>query len=249
MTDASSCASGASSRARRPLSAFRRAQIEQLAALRLGCSPPTSTPRRPSAHPERVRDDHLADALVALELPVVRAARASSPTSAPAPGSPGSRWRSRCPKRTSRWSRATAASASSCARWPTSSAWRTSTVVHGRAETWTEGLGRTDVVTARALAPLDVVAEYAAPLLALGGALVAWRGQREPGDEAAGRRAAEILGLVGRGAAPRRALRRRAEPAPARDGQDRADARSLSAPRRGRTQAPTRRAVGRIPRI
>ncbi len=40
-------------------------------------------------------------------------------------------------------------------------------VVHGRAETWTEGLGQMEVVTARALAPLDVVAEYAAPLLSL----------------------------------------------------------------------------------
>jgi 16S rRNA (guanine527-N7)-methyltransferase len=52
-----------------------------------------------------------------------------------------------------------------------------------------------DVVTARALAPLDVVAEYAAPLLRVGGALVAWRGQRDPEDEAAGARAAEILEL------------------------------------------------------
>jgi 16S rRNA (guanine527-N7)-methyltransferase len=68
-------------------------------------------------------------------------------------------------------------------------------VVHGRAETWSAGLGRMDIVTARALASLDVVAEYAAPLLGLGGRLVAWRGQRDPGDEAAGRRAAKILGL------------------------------------------------------
>ena len=51
-------------------------------------------------------------------------------------------------------------------------------------------------MTARALAPLDVVAEYAAPLLKLGGALVAWRGQREPEAEADGLRAAAILGLT-----------------------------------------------------
>ena len=38
-------------------------------------------------------------------------------------------------------------------------------VVHARAEEWADGLGRCDLVTARALAPLAVVAEYAAPLL------------------------------------------------------------------------------------
>jgi 16S rRNA (guanine527-N7)-methyltransferase len=68
-------------------------------------------------------------------------------------------------------------------------------VVHERAETWAAGLGQMDIVTVRALAQLDVVAEYGAPLLRLGGALVAWRGQRDPGDEAAGARAAQILGL------------------------------------------------------
>jgi 16S rRNA (guanine527-N7)-methyltransferase len=64
-----------------------------------------------------------------------------------------------------------------------------------RAETWSEGIGRFDVVTARALGPLDVVAEYAAPLLRVGGSLIAWRGQRELAAEARGARAAAILGL------------------------------------------------------
>ncbi len=68
-------------------------------------------------------------------------------------------------------------------------------VVRARAENWPEGLGRFDVVTARALAPLDVVAEYAAPLLRLGGTLVAWRGRRDPEAEAAAAPAAEQLGL------------------------------------------------------
>ena len=69
------------------------------------------------------------------------------------------------------------------------------TIVNGRAETWTDGIGACDIVTARALAPPDVVEEYAAPLLKIGGALVAWRGKREPELEAAAARAAEILGL------------------------------------------------------
>jgi 16S rRNA (guanine527-N7)-methyltransferase len=66
-------------------------------------------------------------------------------------------------------------------------------VVHARAETWPEGLGAHDLVTARALAPLPVVLEYAAPLLAVGGTLVAWKGRRDPAEEADGAAAADLL--------------------------------------------------------
>jgi 16S rRNA (guanine527-N7)-methyltransferase len=68
-------------------------------------------------------------------------------------------------------------------------------VVCRRAEEWPEGHGRHDVVTARAVAPLAVLAEYAAPLLAPGGSLVAWKGARDPAEEAAGAAAAALLGL------------------------------------------------------
>jgi 16S rRNA (guanine527-N7)-methyltransferase len=68
-------------------------------------------------------------------------------------------------------------------------------VANVRAEAWPAGIGAFDLVTARALAGLDVVAEYAAPLLVAGGHLVAWRGRREPEMEAAAVRAAAILGL------------------------------------------------------
>jgi len=68
-------------------------------------------------------------------------------------------------------------------------------VVCARAEEWEEGLGRHDVVTARAVAAQPVVLEYAAPLLQLGGTLVDWRGKRVPHDEQAAARAAEELGL------------------------------------------------------
>jgi 16S rRNA (guanine527-N7)-methyltransferase len=66
-------------------------------------------------------------------------------------------------------------------------------VVNGRAE---ELEGEFDVVTARALAPLAVVAEYAAPLLVRDGTLVAWRGHREPEQETSAAAAAEELGLA-----------------------------------------------------
>jgi 16S rRNA (guanine527-N7)-methyltransferase len=68
-------------------------------------------------------------------------------------------------------------------------------VVHARAEEWREGLGGSDVVTARALAPPPVVLEYAASLLRLDGVLVDWRGQRDVAEEAAAVLAAGELGL------------------------------------------------------
>ncbi len=71
-----------------------------------------------------------------------------------------------------------------------------------RAEEWAAaepalGGGREayDAVTARAVAPLATLVEYAAPLLGPGGVLVAWKGARDSGEEEAGAAAAERLGL------------------------------------------------------
>ena len=68
-------------------------------------------------------------------------------------------------------------------------------MVHARAEEWAEGLGAHDLVTARALAALPVLCEYGAPLLADGGALLAWKGAVDEQEAADGATAAEILGL------------------------------------------------------
>lgn len=68
-------------------------------------------------------------------------------------------------------------------------------VVNARAEAWHAGLGTQDVVTARALAPLNVIVEYAAPLLDDGGTFIAWKGRRDPSAEADGVAAADIVGL------------------------------------------------------
>ncbi len=67
-----------------------------------------------------------------------------------------------------------------------------------RAEDWARGDGSEayDLVTARALAPLAVLAEYAAPLLADGGALVAWKGRRDEAEERAAASAAQALGMA-----------------------------------------------------
>jgi 16S rRNA (guanine527-N7)-methyltransferase len=67
--------------------------------------------------------------------------------------------------------------------------------VHARAEEWQSGMGAQDVVTARALAPLTALVEYAAPLLVPGGHLVAWKGARDPLEEADGEAAAAATGL------------------------------------------------------
>jgi 16S rRNA (guanine527-N7)-methyltransferase len=66
-----------------------------------------------------------------------------------------------------------------------------------RAEEWSASGGRNayDVATARAVAPLAVLVEYAAPLLRQGGSFVAWKGGRDAAEDAAGRAAAEIVGL------------------------------------------------------
>jgi len=53
-----------------------------------------------------------------------------------------------------------------------------------------------DAVTARAVGPLAVLVEYAAPLLRADGVLVAWKGVRDASEEAAGAAAAEIVGMA-----------------------------------------------------
>jgi 16S rRNA (guanine527-N7)-methyltransferase len=78
--------------------------------------------------------------------------------------------------------------------------------VTARAEEWARlppGLGggqeAYDAVTARAVAPLAVLVEYAAPLLQVGGVLVAWKGARDAAAESAAARAAERLQMAVRG--------------------------------------------------
>jgi 16S rRNA (guanine527-N7)-methyltransferase len=139
-------------------------------------------------------DAHLADSLVALELDAVRAARrladlgagAGFPGLALAVGLSGARVAlvESASRKCAFLERAIAASAVPNAE-----------VVHARAEAWPAGREAHDVVTARALAALPVVVEYAAPLLAIGGVLVAWRGRRDRDAEDAARRAAAELGL------------------------------------------------------
>lgn len=69
--------------------------------------------------------------------------------------------------------------------------------IRARSEEWAlgRGAGAYDLATARAVAPLGVLAELASPLLEEGGSLVAWKGELEPEAEAAISRHHEKLAL------------------------------------------------------
>jgi 16S rRNA (guanine527-N7)-methyltransferase len=158
---------------------------------RLVCDPVAPTAVR---DPVRAVNDHLADSLVALELPeVARAGRVVDiGAGAGLPGLPLA-----IARETARFVLLESA-ARKCAFLSEvvhQCGLANVSIVHARAEGWPEGLVSFDVAAARALAPLPVVLEYAAPLLRLGGAVVAWRGRRDSEAEEAGERAARELGL------------------------------------------------------
>lgn len=144
--------------------------------------------------PVKVVDDHLADSLVALELEQIRSATALADLGSGA-GVPGLPLAIALPGAHVALVESAARKCTFLERAVARCGLTNAAAVHARAEAWPEGIGTLDVVTARALAPLDVVAEYAAPLLALGGTLVAWRGRRDQAAEDAAVRAAAKLGL------------------------------------------------------
>jgi 16S rRNA (guanine527-N7)-methyltransferase len=144
--------------------------------------------------PEKALDDHLADSLVALELPAVRSATATVDIGSGA-GLPGLVLAIALPETRFVLLESAARKSAFLERAIAASEVTNASVVTARAESWPEGIGRHDLVIARAVAAPDVVAEYAAPLLREGGTLVAWRGRRDPQAEAAAERAAKQLGL------------------------------------------------------
>jgi 16S rRNA (guanine527-N7)-methyltransferase len=139
-------------------------------------------------------DVHVADSLVALDLPVVRDARRIADLGSGG-GFPGLALTIALPDArvalVESVGRKCAFLRSAVERLELANA----EVVHARAEAWREGLEAHDLVTARALAPLTTVVEYAAPLLVVGGALVAWKGAVDDVEEADGGAAAVILGM------------------------------------------------------
>ncbi len=140
----------------------------------------TGDPLAPTSvrDPARALDDHLADSLVALELAEVRAATMIADLGAGA-GLPGVPLAIALPAADVCLVESNGRKCRFIARVVEACGLTNATVVNARAEQWPDGLGRFDLVTARALAPLPVVAEYGAPLLRMGGMLLVWRGRRD----------------------------------------------------------------------
>jgi len=168
------------------------AAVPRFAALleRLDDEHAPTTVRDPAA----AVDVHLADSLAGLELVAVREATAIADLGAGA-GFPGLPLAIALPTADVRLVESIARKCAFISSMATAAQIDNAAAVARRAEEWPEGVGAHDLVTARALAPLGVLAEYAAPLLREGGALVAWKGRRDEAEEADGARAAAVLGL------------------------------------------------------
>ncbi|HEX8085869.1 MAG TPA: 16S rRNA (guanine(527)-N(7))-methyltransferase RsmG [Solirubrobacteraceae bacterium] len=153
--------------------------------------------------PERAVDVHVADSLSGLVLEEVRSARAIADLGSGA-GFPGLALAAALPKAHVSLVESVGRKCAFMERAIGAAGLSNAEVVCQRAEEWQ---ATNDVVTARALAPLAAIAEYAAPLLRAGGGLVAWKGARDAGEEADAAAAAGVLGLEPRGV-------RRVEPFP-----------------------------------
>ncbi len=153
-------------------------------------------PRAPTAVREysRVLDDHIADSLVALELDAVRNAGSVADIGAGA-GLPGLVLAITLPGATVTLIDSSARKVEFIRSAIAACELGNAQAVHARVESWGGDRASLDVVTARAVDRLDVVAEYAAPLLKLGGTLVVWRGRRNAPAELQAQVAAERLGL------------------------------------------------------
>ena len=139
-------------------------------------------------------DVHIADSLVALELEAVRAARRIADLGAGG-GFPGLPLAIALPEARVALVESVGRKCAFLSGAARALELDNVEVVNARAEAWPAGLGVHDVVTARALAPLPVLVEYAAPLLRRDGALVAWKTRLEPTEEADGEAAAAALGM------------------------------------------------------
>jgi 16S rRNA (guanine527-N7)-methyltransferase len=164
--------------------------LEAILALQATDPAASTTVRDPAAAVDR----HVADSLVALELDGVRGARRIADLGSGA-GWPGLALAAALPRARVALVESAVRHCRYLGRAVAAGGLTNVEVVHARAEEWAAGIGVHDLVTARALAALPVVCEYAAPLLAEGGVLVAWKGSVSADEAAAGAAAAAELGL------------------------------------------------------
>lgn len=144
--------------------------------------------------PDTAADRHVADSLVALDIPAVRAAKRLADIGSGA-GWPGLALAAALPAAQVALVESAVRHCRYLARAVAASGLFNVEVVHARVEEWQEGQGVQDLVTARALAALPVVVEYAAPLLAEGGHLVAWKGEIADREAQDGAAAAQAVGV------------------------------------------------------
>lgn len=144
--------------------------------------------------PEAVLRDHIADSLAALELPELSSPGRVVDIGAGA-GFPGLVLAIARPDSSLVLLESSGRKCAFIARAAAACSVGNVEVVHARAEALPEGVARFDLATVRAVGSLSVVLEYAAPLLRLGGSIVAWRGRRDRPGELAAEAAAAELGL------------------------------------------------------
>jgi 16S rRNA (guanine527-N7)-methyltransferase len=144
--------------------------------------------------PDAAADRHVADSLVALEIPAVGAARRVADLGSGA-GWPGLALASALPSARIALVESAVRHCRYLERAVAASGLTNVEVVHARVEEWQAGFNANDLVTARALAALPVVVEYAAPLLVEGGHLVAWKGEMAADEATDGVAAAKAVGL------------------------------------------------------
>jgi 16S rRNA (guanine527-N7)-methyltransferase len=162
-----------------------------LAALAAEPDPPTAI-----SDPAEALDRHVADSLSGLEAEPLPTASRIADIGAGA-GFPGLALAVALPQAEVDLVESTRRKCEVIARLAMAAGIPNATAIPVRAEEWAAGQGGRayDVVTARALASLPVLAEYAAPLLKPSGSLIAWKGARDPAEEQAGAEAAQILNL------------------------------------------------------
>ena len=153
-------------------------------------------PHTTVSDPAAAAEVHVADSLVALGLPALREAGSIADVGAGA-GFPGLVLAIALPNARVDLVESSKRKVALIGRLAEAADLANARAVHARAEEWAAGDGREsyDVVTARAVGPLAVLAEYAAPLLRVGGLLVAWKGHRDHVEEAAGAAAGAELGF------------------------------------------------------
>lgn len=144
--------------------------------------------------PELAVDVHIADSLIGLLVPEVRAAASIADLGSGA-GFPGLVLAVASPASTVTLVESVGKKAAFLTEASEKLELANVVVVAARVEDWADGCDTQAVVTARAVAPLTTLVEYAAPLLRADGLLVAWKGPAGASESADGAAAAARLGM------------------------------------------------------